>query len=202
MGCASSDLKEKEGILTQQSKILEESDQHNLNEIVLNKNANTDNENELTPNSSEISSREPPCVLEGLGILSEVWRAAQEWDEFRLYLTSISEGEDSDGQSLSMVRYANFLEMYAMLDMEYRRRGDEDRLKQLVKNIVEDEEGFFDREKCLRCIDAGMRKDVLEHIKNVENGEEPAGPDVFTMVLPRVVDRMGEMLGNYQNSRG
>ena len=44
-----------------------------------------------------------------------------------------------------------------------------------------------------------MRKEVLERLNNVKNGNGEPGPKVFTLLYPRVVDRMGEMLGNYQN---
>ena len=124
----------------------------------------------------------------------------QQWDKFKEYLATISEGEDSDGQPLSMVRYATFLEIYARLDMEYKRGEGRDRLERLVKQIAEHKEGFLDRERCLKCVDGGMRKEVLERVKNVNNGSQEAGPRVFILIYPRVVDRLGEMLGNYQNS--
>ena len=44
-----------------------------------------------------------------------------------------------------------------------------------------------------------MRKEVLERIKNVKNGTDEPGPKVFTLLYPRVVDRLGELLGSYQN---
>ena len=51
----------------------------------------------------------------------------------------------------------------------------------------------------MKCVDSGMRKQVLERIKNVKDGKDEPGPKVFTLLYPRVVDRLGEMLGNYQN---
>jgi len=92
-----------------------------------------------------------------------------------------------------------FLEMYARLDMEYRRGAGRDKLVQMVKEIADHREGFLDRERCLKCVDSGMRKKVLERIKNVKNGGDEPGPKVFILLYPRVVDKLGEMLGNYQN---
>eukprot|EP00092_Neocalanus_flemingeri_P003450 GFUD01003699.1.p1 GENE.GFUD01003699.1~~GFUD01003699.1.p1 ORF type:complete len:240 (+),score=106.74 GFUD01003699.1:41-721(+) len=149
---------------------------------------------------TSLHSSHPLPYLEGLGSLSEVWSMPQQWDKYKQYLATISEGEDSEGQPLSMVRYATFLEMYARLDMEYRRGEGRERLIQLVKEIAEHEEQFLGRERCLKCVDAGMRKEVLERVKNVKNGSEEAGPRVFILIYPRVVDRLGEMLGNYQNT--
>jgi len=138
-------------------------------------------------------------ALDGLGNLSEVWSIAKQWNKFKQYLDTISEGEDSDGQPLSMVRYAIFLEMYARLDMEFRSGKGRERMVQLVKDIADHKEGFLDRERCLKCVDGGVRKEVLERVKNVRSNREEAGPRVFILVYPRVVDRLGELLGNYQN---
>ena len=112
---------------------------------------------------------------------------------------SIREGEESDGKPLTMERYAIFLEMNTRLDMEYRRGEGRERLVQLVMEIVEHDEQFLGRERCLKCIDGGIRREVLENVKNVKTGNEEAGPRVFILIYPRVVDKLGEMLGNYQN---
>jgi len=160
------------------------------------------------PPSSSSSRHSPPSsrpfshslpALDGLGSLSEVWSIAKLWNKFKQYLDTIKEGEDSEGQPLTMARYAIFLEMYARLDMEYRRGERGERMVQLVKEMVEHEEQFLGRERCLKCIDSGVRRKVLENVKHVEGGSEEAGPVVFILVYPRVVDKLGEMLGNYQN---
>ena len=84
---------------------------------------------------------------------------AKHWDKFKQYLATISEGEDSDGQSLSMERYAIFLELYAKLDMEYNAGADKARLVQLIGEIADHEEEFLGRERCLRCVDSAMRRE-------------------------------------------
>ena len=40
----------------------------------------------------------------------------KQWGKFKEYLATINEGEDSEGNPLSMVRYATFLDLYARLD--------------------------------------------------------------------------------------
>jgi len=124
---------------------------------------------------------------------------AKQWDKFKQYLATISEGEDSDGHSLSMERYAIFLELYAKLDMEYNAGADKARLVQLIGEIGDHEEEFLGKERCLKCVDSGMRSEVLKNIKMARTGSEKAGPTVFILIYPRVVDRLGDMLGNYQN---
>ena len=114
-------------------------------------------------------------------------------------MASLNEGEDSEGNPLSMVRYATFLDLYARLDLEYNSGAHRDRLVQLVDEIAEHEEQFLGRERCLRCIDSGMRREVLNNIKMAKASSEKAGPTVFILIYPRVVEKLEEILGNYQN---
>ena len=51
-----------------------------------------------------------------LGSISEVWREKDRWDNFVQYLAPMSEGDDSDGNPMSLSRYARFLELYVKLD--------------------------------------------------------------------------------------
>jgi len=122
------------------------------------------------------------------------------WEKYKQYLATISEGEDSDGKPLTMARYATFLELYARLDYEYRRGTAVEELAKIVlEDIAGNKEGFFDRERCLRCVDSGMRREVLLRIEKVRRVREEAGPQVFILVYPRVVDKLGELLGTFQN---
>jgi hypothetical protein len=111
MGCSSSDLKEKECILTLQSivKEIDDTSVYDGPKHSYPKNCNT----------------ELPPAFEGIGILSEIWRSGSEWAKFKLYLTSFHEGEGIDGEPLSMVRYAIFLEMYAILEEGHRNNEEE-----------------------------------------------------------------------------
>merc|ERR1711874_686526 len=92
-----------------------------------------------------------------------------------------------------------FLELYARLDKEHREGRDKTRLMEMVSEISEHEEKFLDRERCLRCVDAGARREVLNNIKSVKAGEVEPGPAVFILLYPKIVDKLGELLGNYQN---
>ena len=123
----------------------------------------------------------------------------EQWAQFKDYLATLNEGEDSEGNPLSMVRYATFLELYARLDLEYNSGAHTDRLLQMVDEIAEHDEQFLGRERCLRCVDSGMRREVLNNIKMTKAGSEKAGPTVFILIYPRVVEKLEEMLGNYQN---
>lgn len=123
----------------------------------------------------------------------------EQWGKFKEYLATIKEGQDSEGNTLSMVRYATFLDLYSKLDLEYNGGAHSDRLLQMVDEIADHDEQFLGRERCLRCIDSGMRREVLNNIKMAKASSEKAGPTVFILIYPRVVEKLEDMLGNYQN---
>ena len=85
------------------------------------------------------------------------------------------------------------------MDKEYREGRDKARLMEMVNEITEHEEQFLGRERCLRCVDAGGRREVLDNIKSVKAGDVEPGPAVFILLYPNIVDKLGELLGNYQN---
>jgi len=151
-----------------------------------------------SPPASRPSSQHLP-ILEGMGSLSEVWTMPRQWDKFKQYLATLKEDEDSDGKPLTMERYAIFLELYAMLDKEYNEGADKERLANIVDEIAEHEEEFFGRERFLRCLDSATRKEILNNVKQVKAGEEKPGPLVFILLYPKIVDKLGELLGSYQN---
>ena len=61
------------------------------------------------------------------------------------------------------------------------------------------EEDFFGIERCLRCIDKGMRGQVLSNLRRVNKDGVPAGTWVYQPVYPRVLDKLNELLGHFQN---
>ena len=61
------------------------------------------------------------------------------------------------------------------------------------------EEDFFGMERCLRCIDKGMRGQVLSNLRRVNKDGVPAGSWVYQPVYPRVLDKLNELLGHFQN---
>jgi len=123
----------------------------------------------------------------------------KQWDKFKQYLATLQEDVDSDGQPLSIERYAIFLELYAMLDKLYNEGAANERLVEMVEEIAHHEEEFFGRERFLRCLDSGTRKEILRKIKDVKSGNEKAGPMVFIIIFPKIVDKLSEQLGNYQS---
>lgn len=110
----------------------------------------------------------------------------------------MNEGEDSEGRAMTLGRYARFLELYVRLDQAERvENKTQDELRSLVLAIKEDEEDFFGVERHLRCIDGGMRKQVLENVRRVRKGEKCGGTWVYQPAYPRVLDKLNEMLGTY-----
>ena len=59
-------------------------------------------------------------------------------------------------------RYATWLELYARLDAEERAGAGRERLAALTSGLLEHEEGFLDRYRCLSCWDGGMRAAALD----------------------------------------
>jgi len=136
-----------------------------------------------------------------LGSISEVWREKDRWDKFVQYLTPMSEGDDSDGNPMSLSRYARFLELYVKLDQLEEKEGTtKEELKAFVMHIKEHEEDFLGDERCLKCIDRAMRKEVLKNIKQVEKGEMKGGKLVFQTIYSKVLDKLNELLGSYHQT--
>ncbi|XP_023334957.1 uncharacterized protein LOC111706339 isoform X2 [Eurytemora carolleeae] len=138
--------------------------------------------------------------LKGLGSVDEAWQNREKWAEFRLYLAAIEEGRDSEDRPILADRYAIFVELYADLDAAERNDEPVSSRLNLFKQITQHDEQFFGRERCLKCLDSGKRGEVLKGIKGVNSGGAPPSTQVFIHVYPRVVDRLSELLGNYQNS--
>ena len=167
----------------------------------------TDKPASTTSRHSPPASRPPgvtrsgsPHHLEDVGSLGEIWTNREKWEEFKSWLGQKSEGEtDSDGRPLSIERFAIFLELYVSLDQHFRSQPDSEHCLNLVLEIENHNEDFFGRERCLDCIDTGMRKSTLERIRNVREGKEKPSPAVFAIVYQRVLDRLSELLGSYQN---
>ena len=147
-----------------------------------------------------LAGRSSPHHLEDVGSLGEIWTNTDKWEDFKSWLRLQSEGvTDSDGQPLSLERFAIFLELYVSLDQQFRSQPDSEHCHNLVVEIATHKEDFFGRERCLDCLDAVMRKSTLERIKNVRERREKLSPAIFAIVYQRVVDKLSELLGIYQN---
>ena len=59
------------------------------------------------------------------------------------------------------------------------------------------EEGYFDVERCLRCIDTGIRSEILQNIKLLKNGQIEPGSWIYQPVYSKVLDKLNNLLGSY-----
>ena len=105
-------------------------------------------------------------------------------------------------------RYARFLKLYVDLYhrekylREERMDPNADReLKEMVMNIKTDPEDYFGVERCLKCIDAGVRKEVIENVKKVKKGQSQPGAWVYQPAYPIVLDKLNNFLGTYNEVR-
>ena len=193
MGCIQSKPRERQGLHSQQEDLIINNNQEKSKPEETQPGINSPKRDPIPSRYSPPTSQKThstPSPLDGLGSLEEVWSSPKEWSRFKAYLAKISEGQSSEGQELSLDRYSKFLECFANLDM-----GEIEERRKLVIYM----KTFFDREQCLRCVDGGMRKEVLERIKSVDSGQQEPGRWVFNVVYPRVVDMLTQQLGNYQN---
>jgi len=210
MGCVQSKPSKRQGLFKQQEEIISQGKQE---EEIINKQQGNNNKDDsekvcgpTSPSSAQPPSRHSPPTsrpprsnspkppLEGLGGLQEAWASPKHWDEFVLWLKSQSEGDDPDGVPKLLSRYATWLELYARLDAEERSGAGRERLAALTIGMMEHEEGFLDRYRCLACWDGGMRAAALDR---EEAGQ--VGVAVFLPLYPRVVSWLQEKLGSYQN---
>ena len=101
-----------------------------------------------------------------MGSITEVWKNKVEWDKFYEFLDNFEpEGIDSTGEPMKLSRYAKFLEFYVQLhykEFEFRKQSkNENELKRMILAIKSDPEGYFDTERCLKCIDTGIRNQIM-----------------------------------------
>lgn len=139
-------------------------------------------------------------LARNFGTLTDYWKDANSWAKFTSYLEKMDEGTDSDGRPMSLARYALFLELYVALDQAERVEArPESELKDMVLSIRDHQEDFFGIERCLRCIDKGMRSQVLTNLKKVSQDEIAAGTWIYQPVYPRVLDKINELTGHYHS---
>ncbi len=137
-----------------------------------------------------------------LGSLTETWKNQSEWSKFVSHLAKKQERVDSLGKPLTLARYAKFLELYVKLDQaEQLGSPSEDKVRSLALEIKHDPEDFFGLERCLSCIDRGMRGQILKNVRRVEKGEVKAGTWVYQPAYPRVVDKLNDLLGDYNSAQ-
>ena len=149
----------------------------------------------------------PDCDGLKMGSLTEVWKNGQEWLKFCSYLESHEpEGMDSSGSPLKLSRYARFLQLYVNLHYEEEKlrrtwdKSSETRLKVLVDDIKNHPEGFFDSERCLSCIDAGIRNKILANLKSLKLGRVKPGAWIYQPAYSPVLQKLDYLLGFYHDS--
>jgi len=204
MGCVHSKPNKRRGLFHQQEEILHSGNKDNSNNNKICKQSSpsafesTEPAQTKSRHSPPVSQRRrtssPNLPLEGLAGISEVWSNPDKWKQFKEWLRTQSEGEDSEGRALLLDRYATWLELYSQLDSAERGGHGDERVADITREILEHREGFLDRERCLRCWDGGMRSGVLRKTR-----EGLVGLEVLLPLYPRIVDWLAEKLGSYQN---
>ena len=139
--------------------------------------------------------------LEDVERLGDIWRNRVKWSEFKTWLREKCEveGEDSEGQVLSVERYAAFLELFVSLHSEFKRDCRGDNCLNSFLALANHKEKFFSVDRCLKCIDLEIRESVIRDIKSVRRGEMSPSPVIFAQVYKKVFDKLLELLGSYQN---
>lgn len=138
-----------------------------------------------------------------MGSITEVWKNGHEWSKYVQFLDKCQpEGYDSANQPLKMSRYAKFLQLYVQLHYQEMQLKSDPRSSEILKSLVYElkNEGFFDAETCLSCIDAGQRDQIMVNFKNVKKGSAKAGAWVFQPAYSPVLDKLNSMLGIYYKS--
>ena len=139
-----------------------------------------------------------------LGSISEIWKSGAEWTRYSQHLDTMEpEGIDSEGEPMKLSRYAHFLRLYVDLYHQEKaliEKGDPQAnqvLKKSVLDIKSDPEDFFGTERCLKCLNVGIRKQILENVKKVRRNEAQAGAWVYEPAYSPVLDKLNYLLGPY-----
>ena len=143
-----------------------------------------------------------------LGSITEIWKSGPEWAKYSAYLDTMEpEAIDSEGEPMKLSRYAHFLRLYVdlyhqeKLLIEKRDPKAKEILKKSVLDIKSDPEDFFGVERCLKCINVGIRKQVLENVRKVKKNEVQGGAWVYEPAYSPVLDKLNYLLGPYNEYR-
>lgn len=141
-----------------------------------------------------------------LGSITEVWKSETQWKKFCQFLEEKMdpEGFDSEGTPLKLSRYALFLRLYVELYHREKQLKEEEEdpnwkveVKSMVLSIKDHDEDFFGTERCMKCIDAGVRRQILQNVKNVRKNQAEPGSWVYEPAYPKVLDKLNSLLGPY-----
>ena len=136
--------------------------------------------------------------LDGIESLSEIKRSSK-WTEFVSWLrTQEAEGEDEDGRPLTLERYAKFSELVTILETRHSQQPGTQAVREAFLEIVNHEEKFFGKYRCLKCVDAGLRTAIMKEARGVKAGTSFPSLDVLMVINQRVEDKLSELLATYQ----
>ena len=140
-----------------------------------------------------------------MGSITEVWKNKPQWDKFYDFLDKFEpEGIDSAGEPMKLSRYAKFLEHYVQLhykELEIRKQNkNENELKNMILALKIDSEGYFDTERCMKCIDTGVRNQIMTNLLDLKKGRVQPGVWIYQPAYSPVLDKLNYMLGFYHAS--
>ena len=136
--------------------------------------------------------------LDGIESLSEIKRSPR-WPEFVSWLRAQeAEGEDEEGRPLSLERYAKFSELVTILETRHSQQPGTQAVREAFLEIVNHEEKFFGKYRCLKCVDGGLRAAVMKEARDVKAGTKFPSLEILMTVNQRVEDRLSELLATYQ----
>ena len=136
--------------------------------------------------------------LDGIESLSEIKRSTK-WTEFVSWLrTQEAEGEDEDGRPLTLERYAKFSELVTILETRHSQQPGTQAVREAFLEIVNHEEKFFGKYRCLKCVDGGLRAAIMKEARDVKAGSKVPPLEILFMINQRVEDRLSELLATYQ----
>ena len=61
-------------------------------------------------------------------------------------------------------------------------------------------QGFFDTERCLSCIDAGQRREIIKNLRDLKKGLVKPGVWIYQPAYSPVLDKLNHLLGFYHTS--
>ena len=137
--------------------------------------------------------------LDGIESLTEIKRSRR-WAEFVSWLRAQeAEGEDEEGRPLSLERYAKFSELVTSLETRHSQQPGTQAVREAFLEIVNHEEKFFGKYRCLSCIDGGLRAAIRDEVKKVKAGAIPQSIDLLLKVNQEVEDKkLSNLLASYQ----
>ena len=136
--------------------------------------------------------------LDGIESLSEIKRSSK-WTEFVSWLRAQeAEGEDEEGRPLTLERLAKFSELVTSLEARHSQQPGTQAVREAFLQIVNHEEKFFGKYRCLSCVDAGLRTAIMKEARDVKAETKFPSLEILLVINQRVEDKLSELLATYQ----